>query len=127
MDKPTIMVVDDDADIREAVADLLERNGYVVIPASNGQEALTALHACTGRPALILLDIMMPVMDGRAFYDQQQSDPALRGIPVVAFSSFASTLDSTSELNSLERLDKPMQAEQLLDSVHRLSDRGEPN
>ena len=76
------------ADVRDAVAALLERNGYVVMPASNGQEALDELHGCDERPSLILLDLMMPVMDGRAFYEEQQADPDLRDIPVVAFTSF---------------------------------------
>jgi CheY-like chemotaxis protein len=127
MDKPTIMVVDDDADVREAVANLLERNGYVVIPACNGQEALDELHQRDQHPALILLDIMMPVMDGHAFYEEQQADPELRDIPVVAFTSFPGALDGMNDIKSLARLQKPMQAEQLLDSVHRFSEPSKPN
>jgi CheY-like chemotaxis protein len=127
MDKPTIMVVDDDADVREAVANLLERNGYVVLPASNGQEALDELHGRAERPSLILLDLMMPVMDGRAFYEEQQADPELRDIPVVAFTSFPGALEGMNGIQSLERLDKPMEAEQLLDSVHRWSEPSNSN
>jgi CheY-like chemotaxis protein len=126
MNKPRIMVVDDDPDVRDAVASLLERNGYVVMPASNGQEALDELHGCEERPSLILLDLMMPVMDGRAFYEEQQSDPDLRDIPVVAFTSFPGALDGMND-GKMERLDKPMQAEQLLDSVHRWSEPTKPN
>jgi CheY-like chemotaxis protein len=127
MEKATIMVVDDDADVRDAVARLLEKNGYLVLPAGNGQEALDVLHESTVLPSLILLDIMMPIMDGQAFYEEQQADPDLCDIPVVAFSSFSGALDGMGDIKSLERLEKPMQAEQLLDSVHRLSDPPKPN
>ena len=117
MTKKTILVVDDDAEVRGAVTDLLESHGYVVVPASNGQEALDELKMQELRPALILLDLMMPIMDGQAFCAEQQADPDLRDIPVVVFSAFDADVSS----KKLPRIDKPVMADKLLDSVDRWS------
>ena len=122
MDKKTIMVVDDDPDVRDAISELLERHGYAVVPASNGDEALHELKDRSVRPALILLDVMMPVMDGQAFCAEQQTDPELRDIPVVVFTAFGAALDGMQEIKALARLEKPMQADQLLESIGRFSD-----
>ena len=122
MNKKTIMVVDDDAEVREAVSELLENHGYAVIPASNGQEALDELKIRELKPSLILLDVMMPVMDGQAFCAEQQSDPELKDIPVVVFTAFGAALEKMKEVDAMPRLDKPVRAEQLLDSVELWSD-----
>jgi CheY-like chemotaxis protein len=113
MSKKTILVVDDDDDVRDAVSELLENHGYAVVPASNGKEALHELKMQEVRPAMILLDLMMPIMDGQEFCAEQQADPDLRNIPVVVFSAF----DPGSAQKDLPRVEKPVQAEQLLDSV----------
>jgi CheY-like chemotaxis protein len=123
MEKKTIMVVDDDADVREAVTDLLEGHGYAVIPASNGQEALNELKGGEQRPSLILLDVMMPIMDGQAFSAEQQSDPDLASIPVVVFTAFGAALEKMKDVKALAHLEKPVQAEHLLDSIDRWSDK----
>lgn len=117
MSKKTILVVDDDDEVRGAVSDLLESHGYAVVPASNGKEALDELKMQELRPALILLDLMMPIMDGQAFCAEQQADPNLRDIPVVVFSAFDAALAS----EDLPRLDKPVHPDQLLDSIDRFS------
>jgi CheY-like chemotaxis protein len=122
MDKKTIMVVDDDAEVREAVSELLENHGYAVIPASNGREALDELKIRSLKPAMILLDVMMPVMDGQTFCAEQQSDPEIRDIPVVVFTAFGAALDKMKDVEGMPRLDKPVRAEQLLDSVELWSD-----
>jgi CheY-like chemotaxis protein len=122
MDKKTIMVVDDDAEVREAVSELLENHGYAVIPASNGREALDELKIRSLKPAMILLDVMMPVMDGQTFCAEQQSDPELKDIPVVVFTAFGAALESMKDVDAMPRLDKPVRAEQLLDSVELWSD-----
>src|SRR5436305_15171872 len=64
---PCVLVVDDDSYIRDVVAQLLESEGYRVEEATNGVEALTIVNDATRRPDLILLDLMMPVMDGWEF------------------------------------------------------------
>jgi CheY-like chemotaxis protein len=122
MDKKTIMVVDDDSEVREAVSELLENHGYAVIPASNGREALDELKIRNLRPAMILLDVMMPVMDGQTFCAEQQSDPELKDIPVVVFTAFGAALEKMKDVDAMPRLDKPVRAEQLLDSVELWSD-----
>jgi CheY-like chemotaxis protein len=122
MNKKTIMVVDDDAEVREAVSDLLESHGYAVIPASNGREALDELKIHNLRPSLILLDVMMPVMDGQTFCAEQQADPELKDIPVVVFTAFGAALDKMKAVDAMPRLEKPVRAEQLLDSVEMWSE-----
>lgn len=79
----SIMVVDDDADIREGVRDLLESKGYSVVTATNGIEALAELHK-GARPAVILLDLMMPVMDGYQFATEYRKSATFGRIPIVA-------------------------------------------
>jgi two-component system response regulator MprA len=120
--KKTIMVVDDDADVRDAVTDLLERHGYAVMPASNGQEALSELKSSEVRPSLILLDVMMPVMDGHAFCEEQQQDPELKDIPVVVFTAFSAALDQMADVKTAARLEKPVMAGELLDQVDRFAE-----
>jgi CheY-like chemotaxis protein len=122
MDKKTIMVVDDDAEVREAVTELLEAHGYAVVPARNGKEALTELKALKLRPSLILLDLMMPVMDGQTFCAKQQSDPDLKDIPVVVFTAFSAAMEQMKAVEDKPHLEKPVQVEELLQSVDFWSD-----
>ena len=82
-----VMIIDDDVDVRESLAEVLDDHGYPSIVAANGKEALERLRALRDRPCLILLDLMMPVMDGRAFRAAQQSDAELGSIPVLIFSA----------------------------------------
>jgi CheY-like chemotaxis protein len=90
-----ILVVDDDASIREALAESLGDEGYRVVTATNGVEALTLLRPPGElRPCVILLDLMMPVMSGQEFYAEQQRDPALARIPIVGASSSPSRCGS---------------------------------
>src|ERR1043166_6147962 len=79
-----ILVVEDDPDVREALVLLLEREGYAVTSVNNGQEALEQLRATPS--ALILLDLMLPVMDGFEFRVHQLQDPALARVPVIVLS-----------------------------------------
>jgi CheY-like chemotaxis protein len=80
--RPTAMVVDDDRDIREAMRDILEEEGYPVVTAANGAEALALLER-TPRPCVVLLDLMMPVMDGWEFLREGQARSVLAGVPVI--------------------------------------------
>src|SRR5215216_6115839 len=83
----TILIVDDDADIRRLLATFLTFKGYHTLSAANGQEALMQLQLLDALPLLILLDQMMPVMDGATFRQVQQQDPQLAAIPVVLLSA----------------------------------------
>lgn len=115
--KPYILIVEDDFAIREILTQVLEEHGYDVQGAANGQEALVFLqrHA---PPQLILLDLMMPVMDGYAFRTAQQADAALASIPVVVLSA-----DKESEIDpALEadgQLEKPVRLATLVEVVER--------
>jgi CheY-like chemotaxis protein len=110
-----ILVVDDDVDIRNTVAGILEDEGYRVAKAANGQEALKLL---TGpgapRPQLILLDMMMPIMDGPTFHEHQQRIPELATIPVLTFTAFGTPGDVSWAAG---RLSKPLRLESLLSMV----------
>jgi CheY-like chemotaxis protein len=79
---PVVLIVDDDADLRRALARILRQHGYVPTTAANGQEALDYLRRGE-RPALIVLDLAMPVLDGWAFLNERNRDDDFRSIPVV--------------------------------------------
>jgi CheY-like chemotaxis protein len=81
-----ILIVDDDDDIRLALAEVLEDEGYQVKTAANGSEALAVLRSSES-PCMILLDLMMPVMDGWTFREHQLKDAALAEIPVYVISA----------------------------------------
>jgi CheY-like chemotaxis protein len=83
----TILVVEDNAEIRESMRDVLEIEGYKVVTADNGKAALEALEEC-GVPCLILLDLMMPVMSGGEFLGALRRDAARAAIPVVIVSAW---------------------------------------
>jgi CheY-like chemotaxis protein len=86
LNQNTILVVDDDADLRDALHDVLREEGYAVVLASNGREALRLLPTLK-RPCGILLDIAMPVMNGTEFFDAMSGLPAFADIPVVVLTS----------------------------------------
>jgi CheY-like chemotaxis protein len=115
--KRTILVVDDDQDIRDTLTELLEEEGYSVVRASHGEEALAALQA-EPRPSLILLDLMMPVMDGWQFRAEQRKNPATAGIPVVIISATGKD-DKVAALGAVQFLKKPIRLEELLDAVEK--------
>src|SRR5262245_23155992 len=81
-----VLVVDDDEEIRNALTEFLSDEGYGVVSASNGREALASLREGV-HPSVILLDLMMPVMDGWDFRAEQLRDPGLRDIPVVVITA----------------------------------------
>jgi CheY-like chemotaxis protein len=83
-----VLVVDDDEAIRESLSELLGDEGYRVQTAANGAEALSLLRPPSQlRPCVILLDLMMPIMNGQEFYAEQQRDPTLATIPIVVISA----------------------------------------
>lgn len=90
----SILIVEDDNDIRESLAQVLELEGYNVSTAANGKEALELLTTIK-RPCLILLDLMMPVMSGWEFLNAQRDDMMLATIPVVVVSAAGEKAKST--------------------------------
>src|SRR5438067_379235 len=83
----SVMIVEDDHDIRVAVRGLLEGEGYTVLSATNGREALAVLRSLAERPGLVLVDLMMPVMDGWQFIDELHQSTVLAGIPFAVQSA----------------------------------------
>ncbi len=112
-----ILIVDDEFGIVEAVRDLLSDEGYPTAIALNGREALERM--AEERPALVLLDYMMPVMNGPALLEAMQRDAALRDVPVVMMS--ASTPDRWRHLRCAGFLPKPFSLDQLFTTVQRLA------
>ncbi|AKT42254.1 chemotaxis protein CheY [Chondromyces crocatus] len=115
--RKTILVVDDDQDIRDTLTELLVDEGYDVLNAAHGGEALATLRSQT-RPNLILLDLMMPVMDGWQFRAEQSKDPEFADIPVVVVSATGKD-DKVAKLGAVQLLKKPIRLEELLDAVSR--------
>jgi CheY-like chemotaxis protein len=112
--KKTIMVIDDDVDLREAVLEALEEEGYHTIGYGNGRDALEGLRR-QDRPDLILLDLMMPTMNGWQFRAEQMQDAGLATIPVVVMT--ASRQFDPGSIDALEYVQKPLSLETLLETV----------
>ncbi|HYV64617.1 MAG TPA: response regulator [Myxococcales bacterium] len=115
--KRTILVVEDDRDVREAIAEVLSDGNYVAVPASNGVEALERLRAAPVMPCVILLDIMMPMMDGWQFRSEQQRDDSMKDIPVIVLSAGADASDVAAKMEAAGYLRKPVALERLLGIV----------
>ncbi len=108
-----ILVVDDERDLRDSIAELLVDEGYDVEEAGDGAEALAKARAC--HPIVVLLDLMMPGMSGWEFRAQQRGDPELSEIPVIVVSA----LGKTPGLDAAGYLQKPFDLEDLLSAVRR--------
>ncbi|MFL5347009.1 MAG: response regulator [Hyalangium sp.] len=111
-----ILIVDDEFGIVEALSDFLQDEGYPTAIALNGQLALEQM--AVERPALILLDYMMPVMNGPAVLEAMKADPNLRDVPVVLMS--ASPPKAWRHLPAAGFLPKPFGLAQLMDIIHRI-------
>jgi two-component system response regulator MprA len=114
----TVLVVDDDRDIRDVLTDALEAEGYTVVTAADGQEALDWLRSGAARPCVILLDLMMPRMDGIQFRTELLNHSEFALIPVVVLSADPSAIVAARSLNFAGSLRKPVQLEALLAAVH---------
>jgi CheY-like chemotaxis protein len=111
-----IVIVDDDTDVREALGDALTEEGFETVLFESGRAALDFLRDGAPHPALILLDLMMPEMNGWQFREEQLKDERLREIPVVVIT--ASRL-SNDAIPAREVLFKPLGLGELVDAVHR--------
>jgi len=109
--------VEDDDDGREALARILSFAGYVVASCSNGVEALNYLKSSRRPPDVILLDLMMPVMDGCAFRDEQRKDASFSEIPVVIVSAQG---DLKHTVDGDAYLDKPLEFRSLVETIDRM-------
>ena len=111
-----VLIVEDDADLREMMAQLLSLEGFRTATVANGREAIEYLHGADGeKPDVILLDLMMPVMDGWEFRRLQQADPAVKDVPVIVLSALDAT--RAAGVNAQAFLKKPLDFDRLLQLV----------
>ncbi len=120
--RPLVLVVDDDDAIREALCEVLDDAGFATVGARHGLEALRVLTASPTAPTFILLDLMMPVMDGWAFCRSRWRSEALRQIPVILIS--AVDLSQTNHPTGIDAfLPKPIDPERFADLTARMAGR----
>ena len=111
----TILVIEDDRDIREALKESLELEGYHVLAANNGKEGLDILKTLV-TPCLVLLDMMMPVMGGREFLNELKKDATLMPIPVFIVSAIADKVNTEGAVGFIK---KPADLDVVLKMVER--------
>jgi CheY-like chemotaxis protein len=114
----SVMVVDDDPDVREVMMEAITFAGADVSSAENGRAALDRLLG-GARPSVILLDLMMPEMDGWAFRAEQRRHPELAGIPVIVFSAHRITQEIVRALDAQAYLSKPSGLDELIATLAR--------
>jgi CheY-like chemotaxis protein len=120
---PCVLIVEDDRDTREMLARFLELEGFEVREAANGQVALEALHKSTST-CVILLDLMMPVMNGWQFRKAQVNDPEIANIPVVVVTA-AGAREQIPAIDADGWLSKPVDFDRLLATIDPLCGRSE--
>jgi CheY-like chemotaxis protein len=108
----TVLIVEDEEDLRELMRDALQMRGYTVVTAEEGTDALRKIDDI-GRPCLILLDLLMPGMNGWDFFDKVRERPELASVPVIIHSSAS----SRAPLGATRVLQKPLAFESLLTVV----------
>lgn len=110
-----VLVVDDDPDTREVLSELLDASGLKVMQAENGLKALDVLKKTPRFPCLVLLDLSMPVLDGRGFLKRRAKDPTLRDIPVVVISASNQPGEPLEGIE--EYLRKPVKVDRLMEII----------
>jgi CheY-like chemotaxis protein len=111
--KKVVLIVEDDEDIRQSLCYILEDEGLTTLSAGNGQEALDLLRSLIEKPSVILLDLSMPVMDGREFLQRMGRDPAISTTPVI----IVSALSPDDSLGGVRWLQKPVGIDGLLTAI----------
>ena len=114
-----VLVVEDNPEVREAIVDLLDDSGYQTSTAANGREAIDRLLAGE-RPNVILLDLMMPVMDGFQFRAAQRAEPELMNIPIVVLSAHINACRVAQVLGAAAGLQKPFKMTELVETLDRV-------
>ena len=114
-----ILVIDDDLDIREILSETLADLGFDVVAAANGRDALTLVDDLEVGPSVILLDLMMPVMDGYGFLEERAKDPKLASVPVAVVTA-GHGIDERTIGDAIPVIRKPFEVSLLLDVLDRL-------
>jgi CheY-like chemotaxis protein len=117
----TILLIEDDRDICEIVAQVLDEEGYQTVTVSNGAEGLKLLRSAATRPFLIVLDLMLPVMDAWQFRSEQSGDAQIADIPVVIFSANPKIAQHAGSLGAAAMIRKPPNLDEFLDVVSRFA------
>ena len=112
-----ILIIEDDKDILEVLKDLLESEGYQVSTAENGQEAMDLLEKIPSLPGLILVDLMMPIMDGFQFREKQKNHPRVKNIPVVVMSADGHIEQKRERIGVKVFLKKPLDLDVVLNAI----------
>ncbi len=115
--KKSILIVEDDEAIRSTMSDLLEMEGYTIYTSENGQEALNFLSAPPSMPDLILLDLMMPILDGFGFCEAKEKSAEIAQIPVIIMSADGNIRQKQTKTHALGYLKKPVDIDEVLKSV----------
>jgi CheY-like chemotaxis protein len=118
-----VFVIEDDLDIRESVVEVLADEGFTVSAAGDGLQALAILRGALPKPDLILLDLMMPVMNGFQFREEQRKDPELAAIPVVVITADVNARAKAESLAAAGFIQKPVKIQPLLDMIYRQLER----
>jgi CheY-like chemotaxis protein len=105
---PCVLIVEDDMDVRELMDVLLTTHGFETMTAANGREALQQMRA--RRPCVVLLDLMMPIMDGWKFRDLQRQDPRLADIPIVVLATLSDAKTAAIKMDALAGFAKPLES-----------------
>ena len=113
-----VLIVDDEASIRKVILDVLTADGYVVDQATNGADAIIRMRVSL--PDAMVLDLMMPVMDGRTLVGAMRQDQSLTGVPFILISASISLQDACKELAAQGCLNKPFEIDAVLAAVHKL-------
>jgi DNA-binding response OmpR family regulator len=112
-----VLIVEDEKDIRESLCELLEAEGFVVSQAENGRFALDALAETHALPHVILLDLMMPIMDGEQFRREQLADARLAQVPIVIMSAARDIAEVGERMQAFAVLKKPMSIDVLVEKL----------
>ena len=121
--RSTILVVDDQIDLRDAIAVLLDVEGYDVADAENGRDALQYLQT-HANVAAIVLDLAMPVMDGWQFLAERRKDPMLSDIPIIVVTGVSDVRRRQRELGDVTVLGKPFHFDELIRELRRALEEG---
>ena len=123
MQQHRVLVVDDDNEIRETMIEVLGDKGFEAIGAGDGAEALSLLRDGSDEWCVVLLDLMMPVMDGRTFRAEQLNDPALSKIPVIVVSAITDVAQAANDMAVAAHMTKPIKLAELVQAVEKFCPR----